>query len=254
VETSSITKDVDLLRNSPEPELGREVTQQDLVSARARAIRQAGSLEAALTSGTVPAEITVTVSEGVVLGLLRQGVRKYLVVLSHGNTDLGEILRIYSDEGVVRVFHCRNEIAMTHAATSPESDKPFKVEQRGIDALLLHRLNRGRAVLSTRSAVRSTGRSKPSAVSSRRMHSPGFWTGTGLLARVVASVLAPLGWFDGASVELALGSQRPLSRLMWGVTSGAIIMPSRAPRCAPCATCASATGRGGSPSNHRQAS
>ncbi len=86
--------------------------------ARARAIHQTGSLEAALTSGAIPNEVTLTVSEGVVLGLFRQGVRKYLAVFGHGNTDLGEILRIYSEEGVVRVFHCRNEVAMAHAATA----------------------------------------------------------------------------------------------------------------------------------------
>jgi TPP-dependent trihydroxycyclohexane-1,2-dione (THcHDO) dehydratase len=34
------------------------------------------------------------------------------VILGHGNTELGEALRIYAEEQVVRVYHCRNEVAM----------------------------------------------------------------------------------------------------------------------------------------------
>ncbi len=52
------------------------------------------------------------------LGLLRQGVRKYLAIFGHGSTDLGEVLRIYEEEGVTRTFNCRNEVAMAHAATA----------------------------------------------------------------------------------------------------------------------------------------
>ncbi len=116
MEISSTTKAVSLLPNSPGPQSWREIRQD--VRARAQAIRQAGSIEAALVTGTLPPEITVSVSEGVILGLLRQGVRKYLVVLGHGNTDLGEILRIYSAEKVVETYNCRNEISMSHAATA----------------------------------------------------------------------------------------------------------------------------------------
>ena len=52
------------------------------------------------------------------LGLLKQGVRKYLAIFGHGSTDLGEVLRIYEEEGVTRTFNCRNEVAMAHAATA----------------------------------------------------------------------------------------------------------------------------------------
>jgi len=64
---------------------------------RARAIRQAGTVEDAIASSRLPLEVTLTVSEGVILGLLRQGVRKYVVMLGHGNTELGEALRIYTE-------------------------------------------------------------------------------------------------------------------------------------------------------------
>jgi 3D-(3,5/4)-trihydroxycyclohexane-1,2-dione acylhydrolase (decyclizing) len=85
---------------------------------RARAIRAAGSIEAAVTSGTLPKLVDTTLSEGLVLGLLKQGVCKYLAIFGHGSTDLGEVLRIYEEEGVTRTFNCRNEVAMAHAATA----------------------------------------------------------------------------------------------------------------------------------------
>jgi 3D-(3,5/4)-trihydroxycyclohexane-1,2-dione acylhydrolase (decyclizing) len=53
-----------------------------------------------------------------VLGLLKQGVRKYFAIFGHGSTDLGNVLRIYDEEGVVRTINCRNEVEMTHAATA----------------------------------------------------------------------------------------------------------------------------------------
>jgi 3D-(3,5/4)-trihydroxycyclohexane-1,2-dione acylhydrolase (decyclizing) len=86
--------------------------------ARASAIRAAGGLEAAVADGAIPKLIDTTLSEGLVLGLLKQGVRKYLAIFGHGSTDLGEVLRIYEEEGVTRTFNCRNEVAMAHAATA----------------------------------------------------------------------------------------------------------------------------------------
>ena len=84
---------------------------------RARAIAEAGSIEAALDAGTLPPVASMPLVEGIVLGLLRQGVHKYLAIFGHGNTALGEILRIYEDAGVTRTWQFRNEIAMAHAAT-----------------------------------------------------------------------------------------------------------------------------------------
>ena len=77
-----------------------------------------GGLHQALAKGTLPKLVDTTLSEGLVLGLLKQGVRKYLAIFGHGSTDLGEVLRIYEEEGVTRTFNCRNEVAMAHAATA----------------------------------------------------------------------------------------------------------------------------------------
>lgn len=85
---------------------------------RAQAIRGAGGLEAALANGALPKLIDTTLSEALVLGLLKQGVSKYLAIFGHGSTDLGEVLRIYEEAGVTRTFNCRNEVAMAHAATA----------------------------------------------------------------------------------------------------------------------------------------
>ena len=90
------------------------------VSAHARAavIAKAGSIEAALETGALPKVIDTTLSEALVLGLLKQGVAKYLAIFGHGSTDLGEVLRIYEEAGVTRTYNCRNEVAMAHAATA----------------------------------------------------------------------------------------------------------------------------------------
>ena len=64
---------------------------------RARAIRAAGGIEAAVTGGALPKLVDTTLSEGLVLGLLKQGVCKYLAIFGHGSTDLGEVLRIYEE-------------------------------------------------------------------------------------------------------------------------------------------------------------
>jgi 3D-(3,5/4)-trihydroxycyclohexane-1,2-dione acylhydrolase (decyclizing) len=90
----------------------------DTRQARARAIRTAGSIEAALATGAVPKLVETTLAEALVLGLLKQGVRKYLAIFGHGSTELGEVLRTYEQEGLTRTFNCRNEVAMAHAATA----------------------------------------------------------------------------------------------------------------------------------------
>jgi len=97
--------------------LGSETDSRREMRQRAQAIRSAGSLEAALAEATIPKHIETTLSEALILGLLKQGVRKYLVVFGHGSTELGDALRVYEEEGVTRTFNCRNEVAMAHAAT-----------------------------------------------------------------------------------------------------------------------------------------
>ena len=89
-----------------------------VIRERARAIHKAGSIEDAIASGKLDSTVTVSLSEGLVLGLLKQGVRKYFAIFGHGSTDLGEVLRIYDEEAVTRTINCRNEVAMAHAATA----------------------------------------------------------------------------------------------------------------------------------------
>jgi 3D-(3,5/4)-trihydroxycyclohexane-1,2-dione acylhydrolase (decyclizing) len=100
---------------------GGAVGHSDVTSARvsrARTIAAAGSLDAALASGALPAYADITLSEAIVLGLLRQQVRRFLVVLGHGSTDVGEALHIYQETGLLRVYNVRSEIEASHAATA----------------------------------------------------------------------------------------------------------------------------------------
>jgi len=62
--------------------------------------------------------LEVTLSEALVLGLLKQGVRTFFAIFGHGSTDLGEVLRIYTEAGATTVVNCRNEVEMAHAATA----------------------------------------------------------------------------------------------------------------------------------------
>jgi 3D-(3,5/4)-trihydroxycyclohexane-1,2-dione acylhydrolase (decyclizing) len=84
---------------------------------RARAVAKAGGVEAALANG-MPKLAECSLSEALVLGLLKQGVRKYFAIFGHGSTDLGNVLRIYEEEGATRTINCRNEVEMAHAATA----------------------------------------------------------------------------------------------------------------------------------------
>src|SRR6185437_8537998 len=68
---------------------------------RARVIVRAGGLQQALMQG-LEKLVETSLSEALVLGLLKQGVRKYFAIFGHGSTDLGNVLRIYEEEGVTR--------------------------------------------------------------------------------------------------------------------------------------------------------
>ena len=85
---------------------------------RANAIATAGGLDEALASGLVPKRIDTTLSEAVVLGLLRQGVKVYVGVFGHGSTEVGEVLHIYEQAGLVRTVNVRHETEASHAATA----------------------------------------------------------------------------------------------------------------------------------------
>jgi 3D-(3,5/4)-trihydroxycyclohexane-1,2-dione acylhydrolase (decyclizing) len=87
------------------------------IESRAKAIAKAGGIEQFIATHDVQ-NFQFCLSEALVLGLLRQGVTKYLAIFGHGSTHLGEILRIYSEAGVTRVYNFRNEVEMAHAGTA----------------------------------------------------------------------------------------------------------------------------------------
>ncbi len=89
----------------------------DGVAYRAMEIARLGDIEKFIANQNVN-NLKVCLSEALVLGLLRQGVSKYLVIFGHGSTHLGEILRIYTEAGVTKVFNFRNEVEMAHAGTA----------------------------------------------------------------------------------------------------------------------------------------
>jgi 3D-(3,5/4)-trihydroxycyclohexane-1,2-dione acylhydrolase (decyclizing) len=85
---------------------------------RAATIARHGSLEAARVQGLIPRRVDLTLSEALVLGLLQQGVRTYFAVFGHGSTEIGEVLRVYQEAGLVRVLAVRSEIEASHAAAA----------------------------------------------------------------------------------------------------------------------------------------
>ena len=87
------------------------------IESRAKAIAKAGGIEQFIDAHDVQ-KLQVCLSEALVLGLLRQGVSKYLAIFGHGSTHLGEILRVYTEAGVTKVFNFRNEVEMAHAGTA----------------------------------------------------------------------------------------------------------------------------------------
>lgn len=93
-----------------------QITQERIT--RSRAVAAAGNLDAAIDSGAIKKFVDLTLSEALVLGLLKQGVRTFLTVLGHGSTEVGEVLRVYSEAGLVRVCGLRSEIEASHAAAA----------------------------------------------------------------------------------------------------------------------------------------
>lgn len=85
---------------------------------RARAIRSAGGIQAAMNAGTLPAYADITMSEAVVLGLLRQNVRNFIGIFGHGVTDIGEVLRVYEHAGLLKTYPVRHETEAVHGATA----------------------------------------------------------------------------------------------------------------------------------------
>jgi 3D-(3,5/4)-trihydroxycyclohexane-1,2-dione acylhydrolase (decyclizing) len=88
------------------------------ITERAAAIADAGGLQQALINGLFPSSLSLTMAEALVLGLMKQGVTKYLAIFGHGSTQIGDVLRVYEHAGLTRTFQFRNEVAMAHAATA----------------------------------------------------------------------------------------------------------------------------------------
>ncbi len=85
---------------------------------RASSIAQAGSISQAISNGLIPSKVDISLSEAIVLGLLQQNVTKFITVFGHGSTELGEVLRIYENAGIIKTYGVRNEIEAVHAATT----------------------------------------------------------------------------------------------------------------------------------------
>jgi 3D-(3,5/4)-trihydroxycyclohexane-1,2-dione acylhydrolase (decyclizing) len=80
--------------------------------------RQRMAHAAALAQGRLPSRLDLTLSEALVLGLLRQDVKIFFTVFGHGSTEVGEVLRVYQAAGLVKVYGVRSEIEASHAATA----------------------------------------------------------------------------------------------------------------------------------------
>ena len=88
-----------------------ELTRQRME--RAGRLAQSGSLSLARQQELLPRQAGLTLSKALVLGLLQQQVKTFFSVLGHGSTEEGEVLRIYQQAGLVKVFGVRSEIKKT---------------------------------------------------------------------------------------------------------------------------------------------
>lgn len=86
--------------------------------ARAEILKNQPDLEAAIATGALAQFQDISVSEAIVLGLLRQGVSTYIGIFGHGTTDIAEVLRVYEEHGLVKTLNVRHETAAAHAATA----------------------------------------------------------------------------------------------------------------------------------------
>ena len=85
---------------------------------RAQWFKSHGGVNAVVEAGLLSNTVSMGLTEVLVLGLIRQGVTKFLMILGHGSTELGETLRVYESAGLVKGFQFRNEVEMAHTATA----------------------------------------------------------------------------------------------------------------------------------------
>ena len=85
------------------------MTSLKAVEQRAKIIaKNNNDLNQCIDKNALPKNIDVSLSEGIILGLLKQNVRKYFAIFGHGSTDFAEILRIYEEQGVTKTYNFRN--------------------------------------------------------------------------------------------------------------------------------------------------
>jgi 3D-(3,5/4)-trihydroxycyclohexane-1,2-dione acylhydrolase (decyclizing) len=80
--------------------------------------RQRVEHAASLLHGSLLRQLDLTLSEALVIGLLRQGVKTFITVFGHGSTEVGEVLRVYQAAGLLKVYGVRSEIEASHAAAA----------------------------------------------------------------------------------------------------------------------------------------
>ena len=85
---------------------------------RAKWFKSHGGVNAVVEAGLLSNTVSLGLTEVLVLGLIRQGITKFLMILGHGSTEFGETLRVYESAGLVKGFQFRNEVEMAHAATA----------------------------------------------------------------------------------------------------------------------------------------
>ena len=85
---------------------------------RAAIIAACGGLARAISNGEIPSTVDITVSEAIILGLIKQNVHAFFAVFGHGSTDMAEVLRVYQKHGLVKVVNTRSEIEASHAAAA----------------------------------------------------------------------------------------------------------------------------------------
>ena len=85
---------------------------------RAQWFKSHGGVNAVVEAGLLSNTVSMGLTEVLVLGLIRQGVTKFLMILGHGSTEFGETLRVYESAGLVKGFQFRNEVEMAHTATA----------------------------------------------------------------------------------------------------------------------------------------
>jgi 3D-(3,5/4)-trihydroxycyclohexane-1,2-dione acylhydrolase (decyclizing) len=90
----------------------------DTAADRAAWLRAAGGLKAAIDAGRLSEPVTLPLVEALLIGLMRQGVTKYLAIFGHGSTALADVIMAYEAEGQVRCWQFRNEVEMAHAGTA----------------------------------------------------------------------------------------------------------------------------------------